>query len=760
MVEHHLINPQVNGIPNAEQQARIDAGENLTRIWQGEMQQIPVNMRENPTGFADGLALGLPGVRRFRMAFNTYSFNPDGSLHPQMEAFLLRMWANGYAALWVLMDGPSQESGNSDSLIEHWPDSYSSMNGLHDWLDLMPRLATRHSEAWGKLLAWLAAHPEAQTCGFEAINEPASYGRAAARFPAEAATFVQAYVDHVEMIYHQISAAAPTADFFVGGWNYSATFDILRDTAIAGSTISALDYLRALIGSRLVWSIHLYPQWGPNARTLGSLNAWLDSRLRPILEDRMVFTEFNLQNGLANNWKLLNDDVRSTFMFARSGEWFARRGVGIGWWPVVNYAAGYMFFISAGGRLRQRQQNSYGGALGLFASGNHPDIFAPFKTQVLNDPAASVRGLTVNSVAEGSLSFISNNSDPRRTYTIPAPSGGSVIEFDITTTGSTYFRMDNENGLENPNINLWQTTVAGTFHVQVTVPHSEIYSLIGFLVSTGGVSIQVSNFRCTAVSGHSPLTIVPLDEPPTVTASDWRNGAEIADAPSFAYGFGGAGICVLSGDAQSHNFLVGGNGKNILYGGERDDQLITGLGGGVIRTGPGNNVVTVNGGSSRIYAGSGYNLISLYRGATELVLDPTGHHLIFGFSPGKGDRVSFMGAFADLVALRLVAITQSAGSNIASEVNLVISLPGGGQAIFQSGAAMADTLHRSCLDFTEGWYAPGWNEPLDYTAAQFADPIVDPSDPEIEGFRPRSRDGTLISVMDRGGTEVAISFKI
>ena len=641
MGERHLINPQILGVPNAEQQARIDAGETLTNIWQGEMQQIPANMRNAPVSFANGLALGLPGVRRIRMAFNTYTFNPDGSMHPQMESFLGRAAELGFEILWVLMDGPSQESGNSDGLIADWPNSYSQMTTLADWRGLMPRLAARHAEAWSKLLNWLAMRPNIISYGFEAINEPASYGRAAGRFPADAAEFVHAYVAHVEAIFHRVSAAYPQADFYVGGWNYSATFDVLADTLMP-SGVSALHYLRALAGPRLVWSVHLYPQWGPGVQTLGSLYSWLDRRLRPVLGERMVFTEFNSQNSQVNRWQLASDDNRSTFMFARAGEWFRKHGVGIGWWPAVNYASGYMFFVSASGNVRQRQQNTYGAALGLFAYDNHPDIFA---------------GLPV--------------------------------------------------------------------------------------------------------SGHSPLTVVPLDEPPTVTANDWRNPATVPVATSFAYGFGGAGVCVLTGDAASNNFLYGGNGRNIIYGGPHDDHLMTGRGGGVIRTGPGNNVITVNGGEARVYCGPGYNLVSLYRGATELVLDPAGKHLIFGFSPIKGDRVSFRGAFPDLVALRQASSTPSAGSNISSEINLVVNLPEGGQAIFQNGAQMVDTLHRSTLDLTSGWFGIGWEDPVDYTIADFSAPVVPPTEPAAaaSSWAPRLRDGAVIPVVWRTGEPAALTLR-
>lgn len=638
MAEPHMFNPQVIGVPNAEQQATLDSGEHLTNIWQGEMQQIPVNMRGNPVGFADALTLGLPGVRRFRMAFNTYSFNADGSFHEQMEQFLSRMWENGHQVLWVLMDGPSQESGNDDEFVKDWPNSYSAMNTLQDWLDLMPRLATRHAEAWGKLLTWLSNHPEANTCGFEAINEPASYGRAAARFPASADFFVRTYAEHVQAIFNQVSAQHPTVDFYVGGWNYSATFDAFRDTTMLNSSISVLDHFRNMAGSRLVWSIHLYPQWAPSVQTLGSLNSWLDNRFRPILNDRMLFTEFNLQNAQVNDWRLGSANVRSTFMLGRNGEWFHRRGAGIAWWPVVNYAAGYMFFISGGGAIRQRMQNGYGAGLAMFAQGNPPEVFEAWP-----------------------------------------------------------------------------------------------------------------------VSGYVQNVVVPLDENPWITSSDWRDPGVSPAASAFAYAFGGAGIAVLTGTPNAHNFLIGGNGRNILRGANLDDQLFTGLGGGVVRTGPGNNVVTVNGGSSRVYAGPGYNLVSLLRGATELVLDPAGHHIVFGFSISKGDKVSFRGAFANMLSLRNASITRSAGSDIASEVNLVITLPAGGSVTFQNGGAMVDSLHRAVLDFTDGWYATGWSEPVDFTEAQFSNPIVPPQDAEPTGAsRVFRRDGTPVAVRTRFGDALPI----
>ncbi|MEK0405094.1 hypothetical protein, partial [Lactiplantibacillus plantarum] len=90
------------------------------------MQQFPVNMRDAPAKFAAGLANGLPGLRRIRMAFNQHSFNSDGSFHPQMEVFLRETSNLGFTFMWVLMDGPSQETGGDgyDGLMIDWPNSY------------------------------------------------------------------------------------------------------------------------------------------------------------------------------------------------------------------------------------------------------------------------------------------------------------------------------------------------------------------------------------------------------------------------------------------------------------------------------------------------------------------------------------------------------------------------------------------------------------------------------------------------------------
>lgn len=399
----HMINVQILGEPTPEQQAIIDGGNYLTNVWQGEMQQIPANMRGNPVGFASGLANGLPGLRRIRMAFNQHSFGADGNFHPQMETFMAEATAQGFTFVWVLMDGPSQETGNTDhaELNRDWPDSYPlPMTSEADWLALMPMLAQRHTTAWTRLLAWLARNPAVVSDGFEAINEPASYGRGATKFPALRGQIIQSYVDHVLAIHSRISAVYPNAWKLVGGWNYSATFEAFEERLPNGLT--AMQQFKAALGNRLVWSAHLYPQWGGNQRTPQDMDIWLSRRFAPVMREPLVMTEINAQNEVANQIIPPTEDARSTFMLMRT-DWFAKHDVGIGWWPVVNYASGFMLYISGQGTTRQHQQNTYGAAYGLFtANSQNRDIFSTDATflrrcgssennNALSDPDRAVR---------------------------------------------------------------------------------------------------------------------------------------------------------------------------------------------------------------------------------------------------------------------------------------------------------------------------------------------------------------------------------
>lgn len=373
----NMVNCQILGEATPEQQARIDAGENLTRIWQGEMPQIFANMRNEPEAFVRGLADGLPGARLIRVPFNIYMFQQDGDFLPEHRRALNQMIAEGFSILWVLMDGPSQEMGD-DELLAHWPDSYRDVSTEAAWRSVFTYLRTRHTQAWNKLMDWLDANPEFQPYihGFEPINEPASYNRAGNQFPSLHDEAIEAYVNAVQGIKAITESRHPGHWFYIGGYAYSAQFDILDQTYLPSKGKTALQALRETGGSKLVWSIHLYPQWIDDSVTdMTTLRRWLTTRYKAIIGDPGVFTEYNYQNEYVNAPET-NVDAMSTFLQARNQFWFEENQMGIGYWPIVNYAAGFAYRIMpdaskpGGYELMLDHQNTLGQTLATFAYAN------------------------------------------------------------------------------------------------------------------------------------------------------------------------------------------------------------------------------------------------------------------------------------------------------------------------------------------------------------------------------------------------------
>lgn len=115
----------------------------------------------------------------------------------------------------------------------------------------------------------------------------------------------------------------------------------------------------------------------------------------------------------------------------------------------------------------------------------------------LNDPAATARGMTINSVGEDNISVTTNGTDSRKAYTLPLPPAGSVVSFDVTHSQSFYMRMDDETGLENPTTALISQTVPGTYHYDITIPAHGTNTLFGFLTAASAATIQITNWRVT-----------------------------------------------------------------------------------------------------------------------------------------------------------------------------------------------------------------------------------------------------------------------
>jgi Ca2+-binding RTX toxin-like protein len=331
-------------------------------VWQDPVQLIPEGMDGDPVGFIAKLKDGLPLVNTLRILFNEHSFNADGTLHPQMEAFLAAAVAGGYQLDMCYGEGDAQNIGIGEG---RWPDLTNAQ--------AFAALEANYADvagAWTRMMNWMDGHAEvkAGVYGWEVMNESAAYRHSIRNNGAgeglSEADFVKLYADHVIALSDLIQARAG-GKVLVGGWGYNGDFLTLDDTDIHGE--SALAYLRQAVGNALLWSAHLYPGWmGTNLATSpAALIDRLNQTFAPVVGDDVLITEINAHGAV-------NDPTAAVDygdFYAASYEWFAENGIGLGWYPAVQAGASHLLTLDWKGGLTYRHQHSLGHALNAFSLG-------------------------------------------------------------------------------------------------------------------------------------------------------------------------------------------------------------------------------------------------------------------------------------------------------------------------------------------------------------------------------------------------------
>ncbi len=329
-------------------------------LWQGEHQTIPMGMNGNPEQFVDRMLDAIPGLNALRVPFNINSFNPDGSLAPEFERFLIAAASRGLQLIPVLADGGAQQFDGTTQQIQE-----ALVGPVFD--DMV--------NAWQKMKSWMEDHPsvEAAVYGWELVNEPASYDRAINRAPAADRADVQQdmvalYIQHMAELARIVSADSD-ARILVSAWGYGGDTSTLANTMVGG--VTAIDALRSTIGPELVWSLHFYPGW-MGTDTVTSPEALQDvwrNFISPLGPDDILMTEIN-----ANGWATFNPfqaDQINTWT-ALSLSWLAEQGIGIGWFPAVQTGSSGLAFIERDGGIRYLNQASLATALDGFSSGENP----------------------------------------------------------------------------------------------------------------------------------------------------------------------------------------------------------------------------------------------------------------------------------------------------------------------------------------------------------------------------------------------------
>lgn len=575
-------------------------------VWQDQVQLIPLGMNDDPAGFVAKLRAGLPLVNNLRILFNEHSFNEDGSLHPQMEAFLAAAVAEGFQLTMCYGEGDAQNIGIGEG---RWPD----LTNAQAYAALEENFADV-TGAWAAMLEWAAAHPEiAQAVyGWELMNESAAYRHSIRNNGAgdglTATDFVALYTNHANQLADMIDARAE-GRILVGGWGYNGDFLTLANTMLGNQ--SALEALRAGVGADLVWSAHLYPGWmdTDEATTPAELIARLDEVYAPVRGDDVLITEINA-DGQVNNPAEAPDYAD---FYAASYEWFAANGIGLGWYPGVQTGASHLLYLESNGGLTYRHQHSLAHALNAFSMSQAPAEHAAGQVVDVTKTTVKLRNETFETAA------------------------GEATFDAVTKAGFAfgYAGMDTLRGADDSNDFLYGGT--GDDLISGMGADDFLYGQNGNDQLFGGALIDNlfggwGNDVLDGGSGNDFMAGGKGDDIFVVTAAGddvvemAAEGSDLVQTTLTSYALGlhverltYTGTSAFTGTGNSAgNTLTGGAGSDRIYGAAGNDQLSGGAGNDLLDGGTGNDVMTGGGGNDTyVVSQAGDKVVEVSGGGTD-----------------------------------------------------------------------------------------------------------------------------------------------
>lgn len=354
----------------------VTAADGSGKVWQDVAQMIPTAMNGDPEGFVAAIRGGLPLVNNLRVLFNEYSFNPDGTLHPQMERFLAAAAANGYQLTITYGGGDAQNIGIGNATWGALSNAQATAALEANYSDV--------SGAWTKMMSWMDANTAVKSAvyGWDLMNESAGYRHSIKANGADAthtiASFAKLYADHMIGLSDLVQARAD-GKVLVGGWGYNGDFLSLDRTAIGEGSV--LDYIRAGVGGDLVWSAHLYAGWMGTGKVTSpaELRAKLDTLYAAVAGDDVLITEINA-HGAVDNPEAVADFAD---IYVATYDWFAENGIGLGWYPGLQTGASHLLSIEGNNALNYRHQHSLAHAMDAYSLGSNPEANAGAEVSTL-----------------------------------------------------------------------------------------------------------------------------------------------------------------------------------------------------------------------------------------------------------------------------------------------------------------------------------------------------------------------------------------
>lgn len=321
----------------------------------GEHQVEPFNYTPH---LVESLKAATPIADTYRIGFNDNSFDAQGNLDPQYEAFIHDVVENDVNLLFTFAGYGGgylgKEGDKSSTEIE------TALSG--EYLDKL-------QSGWNQFGNWLDKNPEvkANVVGLELLNEPASYEHAANMAAEEGnpnlAHYTDLYATHMAET-GQIVQSFYDGDIYVDAWGWAGDLKPLATENNQG--ISAIEKLENAFGNDLVWSLHQYPEWaGLDGADREERIDWWEDQIAIAGDAPIVLTETNAKGAGANDYE--NDD-NSEFQHSRIFDWLAEKDIGIGWFPGENTGASGLVYVKGSGDIEIRHQDSYASAINGFTA--------------------------------------------------------------------------------------------------------------------------------------------------------------------------------------------------------------------------------------------------------------------------------------------------------------------------------------------------------------------------------------------------------
>lgn len=587
-------------------------------VWQDQVQLIPMGMYDDPDSFVTRIKETLPLVNNLRVLFNEHSFNPDGSLHPQMEAFLTAAVAQGFDLTICYGEGDAQNIGIGEG---RWPDltnaeAYAALE------ENLPDVAG----AWQAMLDWMAAHPAVASgvWGWELMNESAAYRNTVRANGAgdglTAADFVALYAEHVIRLSQMIDARAE-GNILVGGWGYNGDFLTLGNTLIDGQ--SALEVLRAGVGADLVWSAHFYPGWmGTNlVADPAELIARLDEIFGPVANDAVLITEINADGQIDDPSQPQGYD---DFIAAAYG-WFADRGIGFGWYPGVQTGASHLVYLEGNGVETYRHQHALAHALNAFSLGRAADEPSLSQTVAVSQVTARLRNEAYE-ITAGEAQF-----DTATAAGFAFGFGGNDTLVGKTTSNDFLYGGKGNDLLRGFGADDFLFGQQGDDHLSGGTGIDNLFGGWGADTLDGGTGADY------LVGGRQNDTYLVTEAGDTVVEHA-DQGRDLVQTTLARYGLG-ENVEDLAYLGTSSFLGTGTEARNRLTGGGQADTLF-GLGGGdTLVGGAGNDVLIGGRGADLLSGGAGRDTAS-YQTATSGVRADLVTVQTTGAGDATGDRFS------------------------------------------------------------------------------------------------------------------------